>query len=295
MKTHGLLRGILTVGTVAVLLAQALAAQAALITVGPIDFNDDSDYNNAASQTTGLFRDFTTGASIARGNDVGGTLHTALNFTADNTLTVYDTTPADATVKNLITGNLTINADVIIHTFDSNKAPGLVALLNEGTSKKGIVAYMSDGGSSDYLYITTVDQTGNYGSNLASLRMSSISEDVWYRLVMDVTISGDAITVSGKIYDHSTTTDPNSSATTQHTANSGSVHTLTYTGSLTTLGLDTTGTGEVGMDLNRGNGSVSFTNFKVEYTPEPATMALMGLGGLCMGLARMRGRKIRIA
>jgi len=30
---------------------------------------------------------------------------------------------------------------------------------------------------------------------------------------------------------------------------------------------------------------------KGTVTPEPATMALMGLGGLCMGLARMRGRK----
>jgi autotransporter-associated beta strand protein len=30
---------------------------------------------------------------------------------------------------------------------------------------------------------------------------------------------------------------------------------------------------------------------KGTVTPEPATMALLGLGGLCMGLARMRGRK----
>jgi len=34
---------------------------------------------------------------------------------------------------------------------------------------------------------------------------------------------------------------------------------------------------------------------KGTVTPEPATMALLGLGGLCMGLARMRGRNRRAA
>ena len=67
---------------VVVLAALALAAQAAQATIiGPITFGSDVDYINAPENSGGVFRDISNGTLINRGNDVGGTLHTALNFT----------------------------------------------------------------------------------------------------------------------------------------------------------------------------------------------------------------------
>ena len=67
----------------------------------PITFASGADYDNSNPvQATGVFRDVLNGAGISRGNDLGGTGHTALNLAGSSNngayngaMTLYDTTP----------------------------------------------------------------------------------------------------------------------------------------------------------------------------------------------------------
>jgi hypothetical protein len=68
------------------------------------------------------FRDVRRPSDINPGSDLGGTGHTAMNFTgaaagSDTWITVYDTTPDDDTVKNIF-GNVALTADVLIHSYN---------------------------------------------------------------------------------------------------------------------------------------------------------------------------------
>ncbi len=216
------------------------------------------------------------------GPDLGGTGHAALNFTgsapplppstnlgsAGNTwLTVFDETP-DNPDQTIFTGFVGLSADVLIHRFSNKKGAGLVALFNESAGQKGLALILYDNGNTDSLVLATVDQVGVPlgdfpGGKLTPLRSvalhADILENVWYRLEMDVVVSGDDLIVTGRAFTHMSPGDPDSALGTQV---GGTLSTPTPL-SLTALGLQ--GSGEVGVVATAINAVVdsSVTNFQI--------------------------------
>ena len=192
------------------------------------------DVTFGGSQYTECFRDLLRGSDINAGTDVGSTGNTALNFTGSiaaggsTWLTVYDATPGVAD-QGPTFGAETLCADVLIQPYNNAKGAGVVVLMNEGASKKGLGLYISDAGSTDTLILSTVDgdlaQKGKLTTVTSVSLQGGITEKAWYRVVMTVNPAGTP-TVTGKVFAHATATDPNS-------ALGGQVGTtLTYSGAL---------------------------------------------------------------
>jgi hypothetical protein len=258
-----------------------------LVIAAPITFATAADYDNNATQTTGLFRDFLNGASISRGLDLGGTGHAALNFTgSDNNaatagrITLFDTTPSTS-APTFFSGNLSISVDVLISPFNNSKGPGILFLFNEGTGEQGLALSLFDAGNTDRNTVQLVLQTGETrpGTALASSSLgSSIAEDVWYRMVLDLTFSGPNFTVEGQVFNHTVGSNPDSPLGSQI----GS--TLTYTAAASSFDSPY----EIGL-VARGDSAVvdsSVTNFDVVSAvtpgalaaPEPPALALLAIG-----------------
>ena len=208
------------------------------------------------------FRDVRRPADINAGPDLGGTGHAAMNFTGsvaaagDTWITVYDQTPADGTIKNIL-GNVSLTADVLIHSDNNEKGAGLVALFNEGAKKKGLALAIFDSGNSDSLVLGTVSQaTGTFTAIKTVALGGAIQENVWYRLTMDVLVSGTTVTVTGKVFEHATPTDPDSGLGAQVGA------TLIFAGKRPS-GVDATG--EIGMAASAAGTAVdsSVANFTI--------------------------------
>ena len=200
-------------------------------------------------------------SDIGVGPDPGGTGHAAINFTGtgassgDTWITVYDTTPADASVQNTF-GSVNLSADVLIHTYNNRKAAGLVALFNEGAGQKGLALLLFDSGNSDSLAVGTVDKASAAFTGLATAALSgNVVENAWYRVTMTVSVSGGNVTVSGKAFRHATPTDPSSPLGTQ-------VGTVNFSGALPA---GVAGTGEVGIAAAAYSAAVdsSVTNFTI--------------------------------
>jgi len=160
-------------------------------------------------------------ADIAAGADLGGTGQNAMNFTGtgpssgDTWITVYDATPADGSVQNTF-GSVQLSADVLIHTYNNRKSAGLLALFNEGAGQKGLALMLYDSGNSDSLALGTVDQASAAFTSLATASLGgNVVENTWYRVTMDVSVSGGTVTVAGTVYRHATPTDPSSPLGTQ--------------------------------------------------------------------------------
>lgn len=273
------------------------------------------------NQTSGLFRDVIwwslnngqprvgSGDYIERGNSLvvsgnqavpGPGPYTALNFLGpavsggQSYLTVYDTTPADGTAtKDLFdasTQTLKLSVDVLFAEITASVSAGVVALYNEGQSGLGLLAHNGGGNNADVPKLDLVFQSAGLGTVLTSVSLpgSSFVPLDWYRVTMNLSVSGDTWTMNGSFQNHLVGTDP--------TSGLGSViTTLSYTGSLSAQNL--TNPGEVGL-MAQGNNialpnsvGVSFTNFEV--VPEPTSFVLTGLGlGLFALLTRgTSGRK----
>ena len=280
----------------AVLIAACFAASAAL--AAPITFASGTDYDNGATQTTGVFRDVLNGSTISIGNDLGGTTHSALNFSGTNNnspyngaMTLYDKTPTDATVKTTFNGNLKISADVMTANSNNSKGAGILFLFNEGAGMEGLALSLFSAGNTDAKDFRLTSQAGEANSALATEALTGanqIFENIWYRLELDLTFSGSSYTVAGRVYNHTTGTDPNSAKGSQIGTQ------LDYTGALSgTIATPY----EIGLLTRSAGGDfrTSVTNFDVELpvgssnVPEPGSIALMGLGAL--GLASMRRRR----
>ena len=277
------------------LLLLMLAAPAAF--ASGITFASAADYDNNTVQTTGFFRDVLNGDLIVRGLDVGGTGNTALNFTGtDNNspvlgrTTLYDTDPSTA-APTLFTGNLTASADILIGEFNNAKGAGILTLFTEGGTNTGLALFLTDNGNSDTVQIRLVEQTGTNTSNLSSVALGiGIAEDLWYRLLLTLTLSGSNFTLTGQVFSHTIGTDPNSLLGAQIGT------TLTYNG---VLGSGLSNPYEVGL-VARGVSAVvntSVTNFDINGSnnstpavPEPGTLLLLGIGFL--GLARQVRRRL---
>ncbi len=246
----------------------ALPCTASLALADPITFAGSADYDNSATQTTGVFRDVLDGAFINRGLDLGGTGHTALNFTGsdnnvavDGAIAVYDTNVTDGAATRF-TGNMTLSADILVSTFNNAKGAGLLTLFNEGAGNfSGLALYLWDAGNSDKAAMNLVAQNGVTrplpGTTLASVALGTgIAEDVWYRLILDLAFTGSNFTATGSVFSHLTSTDPNSALGAQVGT------TLTYNGSLGSTLVDPY---EVGL-VSRGDQAVrdtSVTNFDI--------------------------------
>ena len=263
----------------------ALPCAAPLALAEPITFAGNTDYDNSATQTTGVFRDVLDGGLINRGLDLGGTNHTALNFTGsdsntgfDGAIAVYDSNVSDG-AATLFTGNMTLSADILVATFNNAKGAGLLTLFNEGDNLGGLALYLWDAGNSDNAAMNLVAQNGvtRPGNTLASVGLGSgIAENVWYRLILDLTFTGSDFTATGSVFRHLAAGDPNSALGTQV----GS--TLVYNGTLSSSLVDPY---EVGL-VSRGDSAVrntSVTNFDmagggVAAVPEPSSLLLLGMG-----------------
>jgi hypothetical protein len=204
--------------------------------------------------------DITPGTDLAHPPGVG---HTSLNFQGHvgsgggTWLTVLDSStplPEDGCL-------LSLTVDILFHTFDNVKGAGLVALFNEEVGKQGVAVLLSDAGNTDKFQIVTVDQAGKL-TLLKNLPIgSSIAENVWYRLRMDITnTSISPVTITGQVFRHTTPTDPDSDPETVPIA------TLEVSGPLPS-GVDEAGA--VGLMARAVNTSVnvSVTNFTAIESP----------------------------
>jgi hypothetical protein len=119
---------------------------------------------------------------------------------------------------------------------------GLLALYNEASGKKGLARTLYDAGNTDTLVLATVDQTGRLVTLKTVSLGAAIAENVWYRVSMDVAITGSVVSVTGTVFRHQTPTDPDSALTAQVGPS------LTFSAALGVDGLTgVDATGEVGI------------------------------------------------
>lgn len=276
-------------------------------TVGPIDFNDDADCTNADPNPGGLFRDILGATRASRGLDLGGTGHTALNSTgSDNNsayrgiITVYGSDPTDG-LPTLWTGDIQLSTDVLIHPFHNAKGAGLLFLFNEGVGMEGLALYLWNAGNSDSYAMNFVHQDGvsRPGNTALSQSLgSNIPQDAWFRLTLDLVFSGSNYTETGKVFRHTTTTDPGSALGTQIGTS------LVYAGVLSSaianpyetgyvargdsavVDTSVTNLGAGGTLLNGGHGN---GGNGTDPIPEPASALL--LAGATGGVAWLRRRR----
>lgn len=197
--------------------------------------------------------------AVVGGND------TALNFTGQRTsggasfLTIYDTTPGDGTATtNLFDASgpngLTISADVLFAQGGHNSSGGVVALYDEGQDGLALLANNGGGSNADVPKLSLVFQPRFAPTTLASISLNpdggsgglpflgdTISSGVnhanlgdhWYRIVMNLVVTGPSFTVNGFFYNHVDPEDPNSALGSQICAIAVCVGpTLTYTDDL---------------------------------------------------------------
>jgi hypothetical protein len=128
---------------------------------------------------------------------------------------VYDSTPADDTVQSTF-GNVHLAGDVLFHLYNNKKGAGLLALFNEAAGKAGLALVVYDSGGSDSLVLGTVSKASGAFTALTTVSLGSgIVENAWYRLTMDVSVSGGSVTISGKVFRHSDPADPGSTPAAQ--------------------------------------------------------------------------------
>jgi len=198
-------------------------------------------------------------------SDMGATGHMALNFTGaagaagDTWKALYDATPGDGT-RTMFVGGVGVSADVLVGSFNNRKGAGLLAL-HDPVSGEGLALTVYDAGNSDSLVLSRI----NGGGKLTPLRTVSLSagivESAWYRVTMDVSVSGPTVSITGKVFGHSIPGDPDSPLAGQV----GGALTFSGTlgiGPLTGIG----GSGEVGVLAAAVSAVVnsSVTNFAID-------------------------------
>src|SRR5262245_48260905 len=217
--------------------------------------------NFGDSQYTACFTDVRRGSDINDDNapDLGGTGHTALNFTGgagtagDTWLTKF--TPNGGT--KICESHTQLQADVLIHTYNNAKGAGLVALLNFAPGDKGLALILYDQGNSDALQLATIDpKTGQLGKLKSVSLGAGIAENAWYRVFMNVILGGgDLVLVIGTVSRHVTPTDPNSPIV--------PVGQLMFEGTRSALGLEDSGEVGIAASAFSTNVNSSVTNFLI--------------------------------
>lgn len=293
----------------------------------------DNDYINRGKNL--ISNGGTPARAVVGGDD------DALNFTGvripnggKNFLTVFDTTPADGPANRDLfdfskPGGQTISADVLFAPGNHAGAAGVVALYSEDQYGLALLAHNGGGGNNDVPRLSLVFQSpGNavllesagpfvgttiQGDTNGAVATGSNSGDHWYRVILNVSVSGDTWTAAGEFWNHSDPTDPNSplgamiaalndngSLSDPNPAAGVDLRVLTNPGEIGLMasvfepfsdGINTVGGGTPANPLV-DNVGVSITNFDPGIVPEPssATLALIGLLGMVQ-LSRRR-RKV---
>lgn len=242
-------------------------ATAASETSGNINFSGATEYDNTNPQATGVFRDVSNPTRIVRGNDVSSNAvkYSAINFTAasglvSDCLTVYDTNPATSTQSNF-TGSIRVFADVLVTGTTSARLIGLAALHNETSGQEGLALVLRENGKQDELRLYRLPQNGDLTGAVAlatSDTFNGVTQNNWYRLVLDVIVSGSTVEVSGRLYSHATGNNPVSAV------NIAPLQTLSYTNTLASLsGLQTIGEVGICFDTTDAASRGSVTNFQI--------------------------------
>jgi hypothetical protein len=208
------------------------------------------------------FRDVRRPADINVGSDLGGTGHPSINFTGstgssgDAWITVYDAVPSTID-EDSIYGSVSLGADVLIQNYNNKKGAGLLALFNEGTGQKGLSATVYNSGNSDSLVLATANPATGIFTTLATVSLGpNVLENVWYRLTLDVVVAGANVTVTARVFQHTSPGNPTSPTGAQI----GS--TLLFSGARP-AGVEATG--EVGIVASAASSTVnsSVTNFSI--------------------------------
>ena len=221
------------------------------------------NFDFSGTQYQDNFRDVRRASDINAGTDLAGGGHPSLNMTGssnpfpkgDAWITVYDEDPSTSSPTSFV-GSIRLSADVLVHKFDNLKGAGVLALFNEGAGQKGLALILY--GSRDNLGLATLDEAGTRVHVDSVLLGSAIKLDIWYRVTMKVAVSGDDLTVKGKVFKHASDSDPDSALGAQVG------DTLSFTGSLSALGL--AGSGQIGVVgfAKRAKVSSSVTNFSAD-------------------------------
>ena len=124
---------------------------------------------------------------------------------------------------------------------------------------------VKESGTSDQLEIFRLPQNGDISGATAlaqSATFDGVTANDWYRLYMDVTINGTNLQVDGRVFGHSTASDPNS------TLNSAPIQMITYSTTVPSLvGLKTTGEAGVCFDTTDVSSRGSIPNIRIDYGP----------------------------
>jgi hypothetical protein len=208
------------------------------------------------------FRDVRRAGDINPGLDLGGTGYPAINLTGstgaagDGWITVYDAIH-DTSDEDSVYGSVSLSADVLIQAYNNKKGVGLLALFHEAAGKQGLSLLVIDAGNSDALTLGTVNPATGVFTTLATLSLGgNILENVWYRLTMDVAVSGGNVTVTARVFRHTAPANPNSPIGAQINS------TLTFSGARP-AGVDAAG--EVGIvGYAQGYVNSSVTNFTIK-------------------------------
>jgi hypothetical protein len=178
-------------------------------------------YDFADTQYTDDFTDVRRGSQINGGApDLGGTLHTALNFTGqagtagDTWLTKW--TPGGAPTHFNGRCGTAVAANILIHPFNNRKGAGLVALLNDANpGDKGLAVILYDNGNTDAIQLATIDPfTGKLVPLKTVPLIAPIEENAWYVVLMELTVDlafeGHSLIVEATVLSLQDPTDPNS-------------------------------------------------------------------------------------
>ena len=140
---------------------------------------------------------------------------TALNFTGNSPaagqsyMSIYDTTPGNIAPTDLFDAaqGLTVSADVLFARSGHSVSGGVVAMYNEGQDALALLAHQGGGNNPDHARLDLIFQSAGEGTQLASINLPGLTSFVngeWYRVTMDLSVSGDTWTMNGTIQDHVT-------------------------------------------------------------------------------------------
>lgn len=225
-------------------------------------------YDNANPNAGGVFRDLTNPTAISLGNDMSSNAvkYSAINFdatsgTASDCTSAYDITPTTLS-QTEFSGSLRVSGDVLVKGTAQSRWIGFAALVNETSGQEGIAAVLRENGTSDQLQVFRLPASGDISGSTAlssSSTFNAVSQDNWYRLIMDITIAGNNLEIAVRIYSHVTANNPNSAV------NIEPLSELIYSTTTTALsGLQTTGEVLIVFDTVSASSKGSLTNFRID-------------------------------
>ncbi len=298
MLKNRTMKQVVAAGVTAMAMMVASAAPAAVLS----DFENGAlDYDNSVSQTTGKFRDITTGANINLSNNGGANDFLNIGGSSSTHVFAYDTTPAD-TVPTLFTiganqvAMLSVDLNIDLGT-NSHRDHFYLTLYDPASSgtNKGVAAYYNARpGSSAALSLAplTTVTTGAFGTNFAFNSADIYQGDA--RLIL--TFTNNANNTGADLVASFYRLDA-LEGTIGTQIGPDATFSITYGNSdpLTQVDFDPANTGLAILLVQKAPASgqldkIDYLQFTVVAIPEPASLALLALGGLFMLPRSRKGR-----